>query len=74
MKTAIICLSHGVEMVPAIHWVTPENGKPFPKPIRVCPTDGCLQVWDEIRGYHTEPEGAPVGRPMSLSRLRFLGR
>lgn len=49
------CPSHRLEMVPATQWVT-ENGKPFPRRVYVSSADGCLRVWDEIRGYYKEPE------------------
>jgi hypothetical protein len=68
------CPVHSTKMVPATRWIK-LDGKPFPKPIHVCPTDGCLYVYDASHGYYKVPESEAIGNPLiDIPRSRFLGR
>ena len=73
MTSAPRCPVHNLDMLSAVRWVS-VDGRPFPGPCFTCPETGCLQIFDDIRGHFTEPEDAPIGQPLSLSRLKFLGR
>ena len=67
------CPRHKSAMIPGTLWANVE-GKALPVPIYMCASHDCLQVWDAVRGHHTEPENVPTGGPLKSSWLRFVGR
>ena len=69
------CPVHGTAMRPATHWVRVAD-KNIPLPCFICGKDGCLQVYDDVRGHRVEPEGAIIGNALSAvaTRLRYFGR
>jgi hypothetical protein len=66
-----VCPVHNLPMDPATHWISFE-GRPFPKPIYVCTSPGCLYCHDDVVGYRELPETAPIGQQLSrvFPRLR----
>ena len=56
------CPTHNADMVPATHWIK-VDGKPFPKPVHVCPVVDCLEAHGP-EGYHQIPATDPVGNPI----------
>ena len=75
MSSDPFCPVHKSQMTPATHWIS-VDGKPFPEPIHTCTHSGCLYCYDDVRGYRTLPETAPIGQPVgaALPRFRLLGR
>lgn len=56
------CPAHNTDMVLATHWIK-LDGKPFPKPVHVCPVADCLYAHGG-EGYHKIPATEAVGNPI----------
>jgi hypothetical protein len=62
MTNEPLCPIHQVGMLPATHWIK-LDGKPFPKPVHVCPTTDCIQAHGP-EGYHLIPTTEAIGNPI----------
>lgn len=56
------CPAHQIAMNPATHWIK-LDGKPYPKPVHVCPVADCLQAHGP-EGYHLISATEAVGNPI----------
>jgi hypothetical protein len=65
------CPVHESEMTLATHWIH-VDGKPFPKPVHVCPVTDCLYA-HSVEGYHIIAKTEPVGNPIQ-DILKKTGR
>jgi hypothetical protein len=57
-----LCPIHKVDMNAATHWIQ-LDGKPFPKPVHVCPVADCLHAHGP-EGYHQIAAREAVGNPI----------